>query len=314
MEETTGKKPFEEKAKEWYSKKYKLLLIIPLIVLVVSLIIIVGHYNKTNEIFEKDVSLKGGTTATVYSSEQISITEVQDFLLSKFSGVSGADISVRKLTEFGSDKQIGISIEASNIDATELKKSLEEKLGIELTMENFSLEEVGSSLGESFYQQMLWAMVAAFVLMAIVVFFIFKSLAPSLMVVLSAFADIVGPIAVLDLMNFKISSAGISALLLLIGYSVDTDMLLTTRVLKRNEGNVVDRIFSSFLTGIMMSLTSFSAVVVGYFVANSPVLKEVFLIISIGLIFDIFNTWLTNTGLIMWYMERKNAAKKVPNI
>lgn len=276
--------------------------------------IVVNHYSKTKEIFEKDVSLKGGITATVYSSKQISIAEIQNFLLSKFSNVQGADISVRKLTEFGSDKQIGISIEASNLDAIELKKALEEKLELQLTIDNFSLEEVGSSLGESFYKQMLWAMIAAFVLMAIVVFFIFKSPAPSLMVVLSAFADIVGPIAVLDLMNFKISSAGISALLLLIGYSVDTDMLLTTRVLKRTEGTVVDRVASSFLTGIMMSFTSFAAVVVAYFVSNSLVLKEVFLIISIGLIFDIFNTWLTNTGLIMWYMERKNAVKKIPNI
>lgn len=311
MEEATPKRSFEEGLKEWYSKRYKILLVIPLIVLVISLGIILNHYSKTKDIFEKDVSLRGGVTATIYSQNNIDTKELNDFLTSKFSN---ADISVRKLTEFGSEKSIGLSIEASDVDANDLKNALEEKIGIELTTDNFSLEEVGSTLGESFYKQMLWAIIAAFVLMAIVIFWIFKTPVPSLMVVLVAFADIAGPIALLNLINFKISSAGISALLLLIGYSIDTDILLTTRVLKRSDGRVIDRIHSSFLTGLMMSLTSLGAVVVAYILSSSLVLKEVFFIIAIGLVFDIFNTWLTNTGLIMWYMERKNAIKKVPNI
>jgi preprotein translocase subunit SecF len=104
-----------------------------------------------------------------------------------------------------------------------------------------------------------------------------------------------------------LSTAGIVAFLMLIGYSVDTDILLTTRVFKRHEGSVNSRIFSSFKTGMTMTLTSLLVVSIGYFMTSgfSKVFNQIFTILIIGLLFDIINTWLFNAGIIKWYMERK---------
>jgi len=55
---------------------------------------------------------------------------------------------------------------------------------------------------------------------------------PSSCVILAAVSDIISTIAVTNLLGLKMSTAGIAALLMLIGYSVDTDILLTTKVLK----------------------------------------------------------------------------------
>ena len=41
------------------------------------------------------------------------------------------------------------------------------------------------------------------------------------------------PLALIDFLGIEISAAGIAAFLMLIGYSVDTDILLTSRALKR---------------------------------------------------------------------------------
>jgi len=103
------------------------------------------------------------------------------------------------------------------------------------------------------------------------------------------------------------SSAGIIALLMLIGYSVDTNILLTTRLLKRHEGTVNQRIFGAFKTGITMTLTSLLAIVIALLVVKSfsPILTQIFTILSIGLCFDILNTWVTNTSILKWYMEKK---------
>ncbi|MBS3076404.1 preprotein translocase subunit SecF, partial [Candidatus Pacearchaeota archaeon] len=138
--------------------------------------------------------------------------------------------------------------------------------------------------------------------MGIVVFIMFRSFVPSAAVILSAFADILMTLTLVNLLGIKMSSAGIVAFLMLIGYSVDTDILLTTRVLKRNEGSLNERIYNSFKTGTTMTLTSLLAITFALIVVKSfsLILAQIFTILVIGLVFDIFNTWITNVSILKW--------------
>ncbi|MBI5804065.1 hypothetical protein HY450_02375 [Candidatus Pacearchaeota archaeon] len=130
---------------------------------------------------------------------------------------------------------------------------------------------------------------------------------PSLAVILSAFADIVMTIVVVDLSGIVLSTAGIISFLMLIGYSVDTDILLTKRVIRGDSVSVNQRLYSSFRTGLMMTLTSIAAVGVAFIIVrnSSEVLRQIFTILLIGLGFDMFNTWITNTAILKWYVEKK---------
>ena len=129
-----------------------------------------------------------------------------------------------------------------------------------------------------------------------------KKSVPAFAVMLCAFSSIIMTLAVIDIVGMKISTAGIVAFLMLIGYSVDTDILLTTRVLKRH-GGVNTSLFGAFKTGTTMTITSMTAITVALFVvfSFSSVLNQVFTILLIGLSFDLFNTWITNASLIKWY-------------
>ena len=115
----------------------------------------------------------------------------------------------------------------------------------------------------------------------------------------------------LTLVNFlglRISSAGVVAFLMLIGYSVDTDILLTNKVLKSNDNESLNqRIFKAFRTGIMMTLTSITAVAFALIIIRpfSSVLNQIFTILAIGLGFDLINTWITNVSILKWYKEKK---------
>ena len=128
---------------------------------------------------------------------------------------------------------------------------------------------------------------------------------PSVAVILAAFSDIVVTLAVVDLLGIKITTAGIAAFLMLIGYSVDTDILLSTRVLKRSTGTVYDRIINAVKTGLTMNFTTLAAVTVALLVAESPVITQIMSILLIGLIADMINTWFQNAGILRWYVERK---------
>ncbi len=133
-----------------------------------------------------------------------------------------------------------------------------------------------------------------------------KNSVPAFAVMLSAFADIVMTLAIVNLFGIKLSTAGIVAFLMLIGYSVDTDILLTTRLLRKKEG-VNKALWGAFKTGTTMTLTSIIAITTALIVVYSfsSVLNQIFTILLIGLGLDLFNTWITNASIIKWHVESK---------
>lgn len=288
----------KEKLESFYTKNYKKLLIIPLIILLISLILVGTKFATTGDLFKKDVTLKGGITATIYTNQEINIEKLKQAIPS--------DSIIRTLTDFSTGKQLGIIIEVSDIKIEQLENIIEKELNIKLTQENYSVEETGPKLGQAFYRQLILAVLLAFLFMGIVVLITFRTIIPSLAVIQAAVTDIVVTLAIINFLNIEISSAGIVAFLLVIGYSIDTDILLTTRVLKKKGQPLFDRMFSSMKTGLTMTITTLIAITTGFLFTTSFVIKEMFMIIMIALIIDIFTTYLTNTGLLMLYCKKKN--------
>ena len=289
------------KLKRFYEEKYKKLLILPFLLLFLAITQIGLQYANTGEFVNKGVSLKGGSTITLGYDASIDPYELESFLQDKFSK---ADISIRTISSAG--QTLGYAIDSDAQEKEEINnllKAIGEK--VDLEQSNYNVEVMGSSLGQSFFRQTATALLIAFFLMGIVVFFYFKTLAPSMAVILAAFSDIVVTLAVFNLTGIKLSTAGIAAFLMLIGYSVDTDILLSTRVLKRKEGTVMDRVYSSMKTGLTMSATTLSAVLVALIFVQSEIVKQIMIILFIGLLVDLIMTWIQNVGILRIYLEKK---------
>jgi len=280
---------------EWYDKNYKKLLIIPIFILILSIGLISYKYATTGDFVEKDISLKGGITITI-PSKDIDADSLKTYLSSEFPE---SDISVRTLTRLG--EKTGVMISSSDIESKELLNSLKTKFG-EL---DYNIEEMGSSLGKSFFKEIFTAILFAFLFMAIIVFIYFRQPIPSLAIVLSAFSNMVVTLAIINLMGVRLSTAGIAAFLMLIGYSVDTNILLSTKVLKRKGGEVIDRIINGMKSGLTMTFTTLTAIVVAYTFSQSAALSQIMLILIIGLLMDVLNTWVQNAGILRLYLERR---------
>ena len=377
--------------KNWYDKSYKWMLLIPVLMILFSIIYLTQFYSQQGDVIYKDVSLTGGTTVSIFDGS-VNVVDLTARLQAKFP-----DVLTRGIQNIRTGGLEGIIVE-SKATPEEIKPAIEEILGYTLTSANSSVEFTGATLSSGFYQQLISAIIAAFLLMAWVVFLIFsdnrkiksittmltflgvalvlyqvstiKNLAgfmifiglcyglykvkhredyywvlgtalvsyliyflflkewiliivglvlialyiiysiPSFAVILSAFADIAMTVAVVDLLGIQLSIAGVIAFLMLIGYSVDTDIMLTSRVLKEHEGSVNQRTWGAFKTGITMTLTAIASVGVSLiFIYNfSDTLRQIFSIILIGLFFDIFNTWVTNASMLKWYMGVKHIA------
>src|SRR3989344_8438710 len=80
-----------------YDKYYKLLLLIPIFLLLLSLTYIGIFYSKTGDIIYKDVSLSGGTSITI--NGEINQEQLEGPLKAKFS-----DISFTKLEDITTGK------------------------------------------------------------------------------------------------------------------------------------------------------------------------------------------------------------------
>ncbi|MDO8480430.1 MAG: hypothetical protein Q7S65_01290 [Nanoarchaeota archaeon] len=293
-----------EKVLNWFMLNYKKIFYIPFIITIISLFLLYQNYAQTGDIFAKDISLKGGLTFTFLTDKQVELSTIEAALE---PALAPHEINVRELRSSG--RSIGFIVESDlqsptteNVQALIL--AAEGAIGEKLEKSKYSLESVGSSLGESFFQQTFNAMVIAFIFIGIVVFIIFRSLLPSFAVMLSTFSNIVTTMAVADLMGMRIGTAGIAAFLMLIGYSIDTEILLNTRMLKRGDESVRDCFASAFKTGMMMSITTLTAVTISLFFIQNEVIKQIMVILLIGLLADLFNTWLQNSSLILWHVER----------
>lgn len=287
-----------------YEDHYKQLLWIPFILLFLALVQLGVQTATTGDFISKGVSIKGGVTMTVPAAAYDADT-LRNLLVKTFPT---NDIEVKAISSAG--EKTGLIIEADVTDETRIQQFVS-RAAQELNLQkgDYSTEIIGSSLGASFFTQTILSLALAFAFMAVVVIVYFRILIPSLMVILAAFGDIVVTMAIVNLLGVKISTGGIAAFLMLIGYSVDTDILLTSRVLKR-EGSVMEGIYSGIKTGFMTTATTVAAVLVGLFVSDSEVLKQIMLIILIGLLVDTIFTWIQNAGLLRWYLERKQKEQK----
>jgi preprotein translocase subunit SecF len=139
--------------------------------------------------------------------------------------------------------------------------------------------------------------------MAGLVFLLFRTFIPSIAVILSAFSDLAIPIAVMNLLGIELTLGTVAALLMLIGYSVDSDILLNNHILRRR-GGFYESAYRARRTGVTMTLTSISAMVVMTITATLfgiPLLPEIGLVLVIGLTADLMNTYLLNMSLLRYY-------------
>ncbi|HLD39953.1 MAG TPA: hypothetical protein VJB13_02325 [Candidatus Nanoarchaeia archaeon] len=294
-----------EKIKHIYETKYKLLMIIPLLLLILSLVQLGVQYATTGDFVNKGVSLKGGSTITITKEILVSPAELEESLQKQFPA---ADITVRTLSSAG--KTTGVAIDSGlqeTVEIDALVNTLSTQFALQKT--DYSVEVVGSSLGNNFFKQMLIALVFSFMLMGVMVILYFRTFITSLMVILAAFCDIVITLAIFNLTGMKLTPAGIAAFLMLIGYSVDGEVVISSRLIKRNDGTELQRIYGALKTGWTMTQTTLVAVIVALIFVQSEIVKQIMLILLIGLLVDTLVTWIQNVGVLRWHLERKHVKK-----
>jgi preprotein translocase subunit SecF len=278
------------------------IMLIPLAIIILALIILGANYLSTGSPVKLGVEFTGGTLATVPA------TESEDQLRENFANYPLLDvrsIGNRYQLQFGPMDDTEYALLAQQINSQ---------------YDDAEIRYMGPIYSQALQQEALRYIPLSFLLMAIVVFIIFREPFVSAIVVFCALADILIAAASMTVVGISLSLGTVAALLMLIGYSVDTDILLSMRVLKR-KGTTDEKILGAMGTGLMMASTTIVAVLSLFVVSNvlylvSPgftrmsIIADMSVVLLFGLAADVFNTWITNAQALRWYMGRSTKARR----
>ncbi len=262
------------------------LMAVPLALLLVAVVVVGGTWALTGSPADLGVDFTGGSELTVDTSlSQAELVEAFDEPVVSVQGIEGQDNYV-------------ITFESGDVDSIR-----------DTAIAHGDIEVLGSGSTSPIFgaNNQRWAIIGigiAFLGMSILAFILFRTFIPSLAIVVSAFSDMLVPIAVLNLLGVKLSLGTVAALLMLIGYSVDSDILLTNHVLRRS-GGYYESTYRAMRTGVTMTLTSMSALFVMAVTATYfgiDLMASIGFVLIIGLGTDLLNTYMFNVSLLRWYV------------
>ncbi|MDR0767687.1 MAG: protein translocase subunit SecF [Methanosarcinales archaeon] len=282
----------------------KKLIAIPLAILAAALLIIAFMIIQTGSPVALGMDFVGGTQFSATTT----LTENQ--LQEMFSGYPLNDIRIsgnRAVLQF------------SMMGSDELQ-TLENLIYNNPAFRDIEQLQISPIYGQELQRSALIAVVLSLIGMAFVVFIIFRQIVPSLSLVFKTIANIIIPLAVMNILGIELTLGTIAALLMIIAFSVDSDILLANKVLKRS-GNLDDKISAAMRTGMFMTTTTAAAFFVMFVVSTFahyiipgippiPIMSQISLIVLIGLVADIWNTWFFNVGVLRMYLTRPKGRSK----
>jgi len=261
---------------------------VPLAVLAVALAVLLGWYLFTGAPVEPGIAFTGGEELTIQTEQS------PDEIRAAFDQDPN---SVREVQ--GEPNTYIVEFKASETDSTGDFAAQAESAGFDVR----SSSSTAPSFGAETQTEAFYGLVIAFVGMSLLAFALFRTFVPSIAIVVSAFSDIVIPLALMNLFGIELTLGTVAALLMLIGYSVDSDILLNNHILRRS-GEFYDSTYRAMRTGVTMTLTSMSAMAVMAVTATIfgiDLLADIGLVLVFGLAADLMNTYMLNLSLLRWY-------------
>ncbi|MCX8163205.1 MAG: hypothetical protein N3D10_01480 [Candidatus Micrarchaeota archaeon] len=178
---------------------------------------------------------------------------------------------------------------------------------------SISLKERSATLSSDFINRSIQVGIISFILVTIAVFLIFRTFIPSLAVLAGAVADVIMALGLMSVFSIPLNLPSFATLLMLVGFSLDTDILLTMNLLKRSEGSLKERAYQAMKTGFTMSLSTIVAFLTLLIVAYITKIQLYFIIAVVaigGLIGDLIATWAFNAIILMHYIEESEKKGK----
>jgi preprotein translocase subunit SecF len=189
------------------------------------------------------------------------------------------------------------------------QKSISVPINKHIQYDSISVQTVSPALSTHFISTATNVVVLAVLLSLVLVFMFFRNIAPSIAVLMGALSDVVIAMGGMGILGVPLTLASFAALIMLVGFSLDTDILLTTRLLKR-KGDPRENAFDAMKTGMTMSVMAIIAFLALFILSaytHIPTYYEISAVALAGLVGDIFATWGINGVMMLHHVESRRS-------
>ncbi len=154
-------------------------------------------------------------------------------------------------------------------------------------------------------EQALYSIIAAFVAMGVIALIIFRRRVAPMAILLVVGLDILCVLGYMALFRVPLSLASTVGIVMLIGYAVDTNILLAWRILKRVGGGHKEQATDSINTGLMMSVLAIVVLLSLNILTSASPLNVLTAVLIFGIAINILNTWFLGAGILLRHAERQ---------
>lgn len=288
-----------------------------------ALIIIAGFVflpiNKNNEnvghVLNFSMEFMGGTSMTVEFDKVFTLQEAEDQILpvlTEATGVAGSEIQLQNV-----QNSTSIVIKTPQLSLDQ-RQSAEAALKEAFTVENFSIENISSTVSNEMQRDAIVSVLIATLLMLIYIAFRFKDVRFGASAVLALLHDVLFVFTLYAIARLSVGNTFIACMLTIVGYSINATIIIFDRIrenlkgMNENKANLKEIVNTSisqtFTRSIYTNLTTF-VMVLALYIVGVPAIKEFALALMVGVLGGTYSS-ICITGPLWYYMKSKIGKSK----
>lgn len=300
-----------------YVKNARVCFIISAVIIITGFVFLPINKNNANIGHPLNFSMEfmGGTSMTVEFDQNYTLQEAEEKILPVLTEATGIPDSEIQLQNVQDSTSIVIKTPQMTLDQRE---AAETALKDNFTVQNFSVENISSTVSGEMQRDAIVSVVIAAVLMLIYIAFRFKDVRFGASAVLALLHDVLFVFTLYAVAHLSVGSTFIACMLTILGYSINATIIIFDRI--RENLKVMDEkkvglativntsITQTFTRSIYTNLTTFVMVLVLYIVGVSAI-QEFALALMVGVLGGTYSS-ICITGPLWYYMKTKFSKKK----
>lgn len=300
-----------------YVKNSKVCFIISAVIIITGFVFLPINKNNVNIGHPLNYSMEfmGGTSMTVEFDQNYTLQEAEEKILPVLTEATGIPDSEIQLQNVQDSTSIVIKTPQMTLDQ---RQAAETALKDNFTVQNFSIENISSTVSGEMQRDAIVSVAIAAVLMLIYIAFRFKDVRFGASAVLALLHDVLFVFTLYAVAHLSVGSTFIACMLTILGYSINATIIIFDRI--RENLKVMDEkkvglativntsITQTFTRSIYTNLTTFVMVLVLYIVGVSAI-QEFALALMVGVLGGTYSS-ICITGPLWYYMRTKFNKKK----
>ncbi|MGC9133418.1 MAG: hypothetical protein ACP5GJ_03410 [Nanopusillaceae archaeon] len=278
-------------------KNYKKFIIVTIVLFIIFIGTILFNYLRNGYILNKSIDISGGYITMINNNYHITNQEINNVLY-KINVTNYIIYNTPSITYIESGEKINTS---------ELIYLFNSYYNIPLSSQDISVQQYSSIVGNIIFNQFVEFVFITMVLVGLIIFIAFRVSNVTLNIMSTIAFDILGLLAILSTIKYPIGANGFIAMLMILGFAIDNNVVLSTNIVKEKEKPFIEKVKMSFRVGMLMELIALYTLIILYLFVPVPSVREFSIVLFIAIILDLLYYLIGNIPIYKYFESKKES-------